>query len=218
MPKSLRPCPCFLCSPLSSRTAGFPRSGWKRRPSPHSLPSAPVRLKRWHTYTDPVPVCCRVHHSVRSCRHTDTFIICPCLSYSEIGVFAQGPFALQILLRFVAPMGPCENPDVSHPHFSFSLIRGALAACAIHGCSSGFSRLYSVLLSRSAMPSMPAAHQVHSTSSSLMTSAFVPSTRTRLSASSHQRFQVSFGYDTAGIPYCYGPPVCSPSWPFGTKI
>jgi len=42
--------------------------------------------------------------------------------------------------------------------------------------------------------------------------------RVRLSASSQQRFQLGLTFDTADIPLCCNPPVCSPFWPFSTLL
>jgi hypothetical protein len=73
---------------------------------------------------------------------------------------------------------------------SFVVIRGALAARAIHGWSSGASRLYSADLSQSATSPTPAVCRMHLTSSSPTASAFATFGQARLPAILHKRVPV----------------------------
>ena len=65
---------------------------------------------------------------------------------------------------------------------SFALYKVPFAACAIHGWSSGASRLYSADLSRSATSPTPAVYRMHLTSSSPIASAFATFGPARLPA------------------------------------
>jgi hypothetical protein len=82
-----------------------------------------------------------------------------------------------------------------------ALIMNVLAACTLHGCSPGSSRLWTAFLYWSAVSSIPAARQVHLASSSSTTSAFAPLRPARLSACSPTNgFPWATYFDTAGIP------------------
>ncbi len=129
----------------------------------------------------------------------------------------QGSFAREALPSVSATTSPCADPTASRCHFAHRAYRRARAGCAIPGWSVGPSRFGSALLSWSAVPSTPAAGRVRLTSTSPPTSAFAHLRRARRpQVSPTNGFPWGNPFDAAGIPYCYGPPVCSPSWPFGT--
>ena len=102
----------FLHPPLSSRTARFPRSGWKRR----------------HFFMEPA----RRTRSLSDGAHA---LRCPCgLLHASSGwmvavspdtvfrlvlplqtVFTRGSFALEALPSLIATTRPCADPDASSP-------------------------------------------------------------------------------------------------------
>lgn len=108
---------------------------------------------------------------------SETGVSCP----TFLTIFIQSSFAREVLPSFIATTSSCATPDPSHPAF-LRVIQGALAACAIHGWSSGASRLYSADLSRSATSPTPAVYRMPLTSSSPIASAFATCGPARLPA------------------------------------
>ena len=201
----VRPWATFPRPPYSSRTAGFPRSGWKRRPFTPGLPRNVSSLSDGtHSNLTLRFTCCfagesRSHH----CR----------LSVRRCWFFS----------RRLHPEPLCSG-GITLRHRSYELMRQshclslglvfliprALATRAIHGWSVGPSRLYSADLSRSATSPTPADCRMLLTSSSPTASAFAFFGHAWLpqfspSASSHG----ASDFGAADIPLCCGPPVCS---------
>ena len=132
----------FLRPPPSSRTAGFPQSGWRREHVPPRPSQTRHRLTPWRACPGAVVGLSRSSPSPTVSADAGRIYHAAPAAPRFPAVPAQGPFAPGALPPFIAHMGPCADPDAPRRHFSFSLIGGALAACAIHGRSSGPSRLY----------------------------------------------------------------------------
>jgi hypothetical protein len=178
---SFRAAARFLRPPLSSRTAGFPQSGWKRRPVCVE-PSRPApRLKRWRAYA-----ACGVVCSLPRPIGVLTVFRAQSLGRSLL-TEPPSPRAPSLQRRYLPSALLRAHAQIPAPPIFLSricLMEGVLAACATHGWSRGPSRFGSALLSWSATPSTPAARRVLLTSSSPTTSAFASYCQARLTASS----------------------------------
>src|SRR5215467_2225979 len=86
--------------------------------------------------------------------------------------FAQGSFTPEALPSFLATTSPCADPGASHLHFVLRTYRRR--PCRLHHqrLVIGTVPLWSVFLSWSAAPYIPAVRRVHLTSSSPSPSAF----------------------------------------------
>ena len=87
-------------------------------------------------------------------------------------VFARGSFTPEALPSFIATTSPCADPGASHLLFVLRTYRRR--PCRLHHqrLVIGTVPLWSVFLSWSAAPYIPAVRRVHLTSSSPSTSAF----------------------------------------------
>ena len=87
-------------------------------------------------------------------------------------VFARGSFTPEALPSFIATTSPCADPGASHLLFVLRTYRRR--PCRLHHqrLVIGTVPLWSVFLSWSAAPLVPAVRRVHLTSSSPSTSAF----------------------------------------------
>jgi hypothetical protein len=198
----------FLHPPLSSRTARFPRSGWKRR---HLLMEPSRRARSLSDGAHALRPCGLLHASSgwMASNSPDTVFR---LGLSLQTVFTQGSFALEALPSLIATTSPCADPDASRLHFVLCTYRRRPYRLHYPRLVIGTVPLWSVLLSWSAAPSIPAVRRVRLTSSSSSTSAFASLRWLGFSARvPTKRFLV-------GLPFRYGrhsfmlrPPVCLPS-------
>jgi hypothetical protein len=158
----------FLHPPLSSRTARFPRSGWKRR---HFFMEPARHTRSLSDGAHALRLCGLLHASSGwlAANSPDTVFR---LGLPLQTVFTQGSFAPEALPSLIATTSPCADPDASPLHFVLRTYRRR--PCRLHHprLVIGTVPLWSVLLSWSAVPSIPAVQRVHLTSSSPSTSAF----------------------------------------------
>lgn len=198
---SIRASTRLLRPALSSRTARFPRSGWKRRPvhvQPAQSKQQRTQLKRWRAYPACGLVCCTVRRKalddlIRTLRPGYRAVLRP--PSPRAPLLCEHYSASWLLRAHVPiPMPLAFTSSVTR------VIESAPAACASHGWSVGPSRFCTASLCWSAAPSMPAVPQVHTTSSSLMNIGLRLRLQARLSATSPTtRFHVGHDFGTAGI-------------------
>jgi len=134
---SIRAPVCFLRPPLSSRTAGFPRSGWKRRPifmepARHACSLSEMVRIRGPRYG--------LLHASSGWLATDTRTLSSSQAFrarpsSPRAPLLQRHYPPSLLLRAHAQI-PVPLISIS----CFALIEDALAACTIYGWSPGPSR------------------------------------------------------------------------------
>lgn len=203
------PWPRFQRPPLSSRTAGFPRSGWGRR-----------------RFTEGLPICA---NGSGIGVHTPSRILV-CSSLRLVGVVAGVPgsksWTATSLPDHLRPE-PLRSEGVTPHHrsyglmrrswrlslpFRFHLIGSALAACTIHGWSPGPSRIWAVpLLLKCCAPcpggSSDALDQFFSDDIGL----HLPLQGSAPRETPAKRLHAGAYFEAAGIPSCCGPPACSPS-------
>ena len=143
----------FPRAPLSSRTVGFPESGWQRQLSPKDLPSQPEvqALARIHPWV--VRLYLRLDDAAVAMR---TLALCPDAAAPYRPLPAESPFARagryppqgdvphlldQRYLVFVAHIGSCAPPYASG-RLCFSLVRLVFAGCCKPLLAEGGSRRY----------------------------------------------------------------------------
>ena len=134
---SIRAPVCFLHPPLSSRTARFPRSGWKRKTFLREACPSRVQFKRWCAYAARVPVCSPPRlvgwqPMLRTLRSGQAFRSRP---PSPRAPLLQRHYPPSLLLRAHAQI-PLPLASIS----CRALIGSAPAACTIRGWSPGPSR------------------------------------------------------------------------------
>jgi hypothetical protein len=199
----------FLHPPLSSRTARFPRSGWKRR---HFFMEPARRARSLSDGAHALRRACGLLHASSGWLVTNSLDTVFRLVLPLQTVFAQGSLALEALPSLIATTSPCANPDASRLHFVLRTYRRR--PCRLHHqrLVIGTVPLWSVFLSWSAAPLVPAVRRVHPTSSSPSTSAFASLRWLGSSAKPPTRrllMGLPFRYGRHSL--CCGPPVCLPS-------
>jgi len=159
----------FLHPPLSSRTARFPRSGWKRR---HLFMEPARRTRSLSDGAHALRCPCGLLHASSGWMVADSPDTVFRLVLPLQTVFARGSFTPEALPSFIATTSPCADPGASHLLFVLRTYRRR--PCRLHHqrLVIGTVPLWSVFLSWSAAPLVPAVRRVHLTSSSPSTSAF----------------------------------------------
>ena len=159
----------FLHPPLSSRTARFPRSGWKRR---HFFMEPARRTRSLSDGAHALRCPCGLLHASSGWMVADSPDTVFRLVLPLQTVFARGSFTPEALPSFIATTSPCADPGASHLLFVLRTYRRR--PCRLHHqrLVIGTVPLWSVFLSWSAAPLVPAVRRVHLTSSSPSTSAF----------------------------------------------
>ena len=159
----------FLHPPLSSRTARFPRSGWKRR---HLFMEPARRTRSLSDGAHALRCPCGLLHASSGWMVADSPDTVFRLVLPLQTVFARGSFTPEALPSFIATTSPCADPGASHLLFVLRTYRRR--PCRLHHqrLVIGTLPLWSVFLSWSAAPLVPAVRRVHLTSSSPSTSAF----------------------------------------------
>jgi hypothetical protein len=184
---AIRPYITVPQAPLSSRTVGFPESGWQpviigffitqpshlpgslsarsHTPRGHTVYSATSRRLRFHRTRAQRPA---VVSSVRRSLYREPLRPGAGVTSSQQGI--RTPVG-EHYSAFLAPTGSCARPK-SSPSLGVTLGTGVFAGCCVPLLEVGPSQRYSAHLSRRAWTPTPPALVVHSPIPSHQTTAF----------------------------------------------